>query len=137
MKTDFKIIGFDADDTLWVNEPYYRETEDVFYDLLSDFGTPEKISAGLFKTEMQNLKLYGFGAKAFMLSMIETALHISGSKVAPAILGEIIRLGKEQLKMRSLTLLAISFSLIVMMPNQIGSYPSFSIKGKNIGKQRA
>ena len=97
MKSDFKVIGFDADDTLWVNEPYYRETEDKFCDLLSAFQSPEKISRELFKTEMQNLELYGFGAKAFMLSMIETALNISDHKVAPEIIQEIILLGKAQL----------------------------------------
>ncbi len=51
MKSNFKVIGFDADDTLWVNEPYYRETEEAFYDLLSDFESHEKVSRELFKTE--------------------------------------------------------------------------------------
>ncbi len=97
MKSNFKVIGFDADDTLWVNEPYYRETEDAFCDLLSDFESPEKVSRELFKTEMQNLELYGFGAKAFMLSLIETALRVSDHKVSPAIIQEIIQLGKAQL----------------------------------------
>ena len=50
MKTNFKVIGFDADDTLWVNEPYYRETENSFCDLLSDFESPEKVSRELFRT---------------------------------------------------------------------------------------
>jgi putative hydrolase of the HAD superfamily len=97
MKSDFKVIGFDADDTLWVNEPYYRETEDAFCDLLSDFQSPEKISRELFRTEMQNLELYGFGAKAFMLSLIETALRVSENKAAPAIIQQIIQMGKDQL----------------------------------------
>ena len=97
MKSDFKVIGFDADDTLWVNEPYYRETEDAFCDLLSDFQSPEKISRELFRTEMHNLALYGFGAKAFMLSLIETALRVSKNKAAPAIIQEISQLGKDQL----------------------------------------
>ena len=90
MKSNFKVIGFDADDTFWVNEPYYRETEDAFCDLLSYFESPEKVSRELFKTEMQNLELYGFGAKAFMLSLIETALRVSDHKVNPAIIQEII-----------------------------------------------
>ncbi len=97
MKSTFKVIGFDADDTLWVNEPYYKETEDSFCDLLSDFETREKISRELFKTEMQNLELYGFGTKAFMLSLIETAMRVSDHKVSPVILQEIIQLGKSQL----------------------------------------
>jgi putative hydrolase of the HAD superfamily len=97
MKRDFKVIGFDADDTLWVNEPYYRETEDAFCELLSAYGTPEKISRELFKTEMHNLELYGFGAKAFMLSLIETSLKVSNHKLDPAVIQDIIQLGKDQL----------------------------------------
>ena len=97
MKANFKVIGFDADDTLWANEPYYRETEDSFYDLLSDFESHEKVSRELFRTEMQNLELYGFGTKAFMLSLIETALKVSDHKISPAIIQEIIQLGKAQL----------------------------------------
>jgi putative hydrolase of the HAD superfamily len=97
VKSDFKVIGFDADDTLWVNEPYYRETEDAFCDLLSDFQAPEAISRELFRTEIQNLELYGFGIKAFVLSLVETALSVSEYKVAPATIQEIIRLGKAQL----------------------------------------
>jgi putative hydrolase of the HAD superfamily len=57
MKSNFKVIGFDADDTLWLNEPYYRESEDSFKDLLSDFESHEKLSRELFKTQMQNLEL--------------------------------------------------------------------------------
>ena len=97
MKSNFKVIGFDADDTLWVNEPYYREIEEAFYDLLSDFESNEKVSRELFKTEMQNLELYGFGTKAFMLSLVETALRVSDHKVSPAKIQEIIQLGKVQL----------------------------------------
>ena len=97
MKSNFKVIGFDADDTLWVNEPYYRETEEAFYDLLSDFESHKKVSRELFKTEMQNLELYGLGTKAFMLSLVETALRVSDHKVSPAKIQEIIQLGKVQL----------------------------------------
>lgn len=80
MKTDFRVIGFDADDTLWVNEPYYQETEKQFCELLSDFGPADVLSQEPFKTEIQNLGLDGFGAKGFMLSMIETALRISRAR---------------------------------------------------------
>jgi len=97
MKSNFMVIGFDADDTLWVNEPYYRETEEAFYDLLSDFESHEKVSRELFKTEMQNLELYGFGTKAFMLSLVETALRVSDHKISPSKIQEIIQLGKAQL----------------------------------------
>ncbi|MCK9211523.1 MAG: HAD family hydrolase [Ignavibacteriaceae bacterium] len=97
MKKDFRIIGFDADDTLWINEPYFQETEKQFCEMLSAFYTADIISQELFKTEMQNLNLYGFGAKGFMLSMIETALRISDHKVPQSTIDKIIQLGKELL----------------------------------------
>jgi putative hydrolase of the HAD superfamily len=95
MKADFKVIGFDADDTLWVNEPNYQEMERHFCGLLSDFGPADALSRELFKTEMQNLELYGFGAKAFMLSVIETAVQVSGGLVPSETIERIIQLGKE------------------------------------------
>jgi putative hydrolase of the HAD superfamily len=95
MKKDFRVIGFDADDTLWVNEPYYKETEELFCHLMSDFGTAEEVSRELLKTEMQNLELYGYGAKAFMLSMIETAYKISDREIGNGIFERIIQLGRD------------------------------------------
>jgi len=94
VKKRYKVIGFDADDTLWVNEPYFHETEEKFVELLSDFGSSEFISKELYKTEMSNLSDYGYGAKGFMLSMIETALRLSGEKDSRKIINEIIILGK-------------------------------------------
>jgi len=97
MNTNFKIIGFDADDTLWVNEPYYRETEIEFCGLLVEFGAAETVSQELYLTEMQNIQLYGFGAKGFMLSLIETAQRISDNQVPQATIAKIIALGKDLL----------------------------------------
>lgn len=97
MKTNFKVIAFDADDTLWVNEPYYRETEDLFYELLTDFMPAGELGRELFQTEMDNLQMYGYGTKGFMLSMIETALRISNNSIDPATIQKIIELGKTQL----------------------------------------
>lgn len=92
-----KVIGFDADDTLWENEPYYRETEDKFCELLKDYHPKEKISQELFNTEINNLELYGYGIKAFTLSLVETAIRISNSKVPASTIKSIIELGKDQL----------------------------------------
>lgn len=97
MKNKIKIIGFDADDTLWVNEPLYRETEKQFCGILSPYSTEDQANGELFKTEMQNLEMYGYGAKGFMLSMIETAMRISGNKIMPNEIQQIITLGKELL----------------------------------------
>lgn len=97
MSNKIKVIGFDADDTLWENEPYYRKTEDEFCELLKDYLPKEKITQELFKTEINNLELYGYGIKAFTLSLVETAIRISNSKVPASTIESIIELGKEQL----------------------------------------
>ena len=64
MKELIKVIAFDADDTLWSNEPFFQEIEKQYTDLLKPYGTSEDISAALFQTEMNNLKYLGYGAKA-------------------------------------------------------------------------
>ena len=60
-----KIIAFDADDTLFVNEPYFQETEQKFCDLMSDYLSHQGLSQELFKTEIANLDLYGYGIISF------------------------------------------------------------------------
>lgn len=92
-----KVIAFDADDTLWVNEPYFREAEEKFCSLLEDYMPHHSISQELFKTEMQNLALYGYGVKGFMLSMIETAMRVSGNTVPHSIIEKAIQYGKDLL----------------------------------------
>ncbi|MBU1101736.1 MAG: HAD family hydrolase [Bacteroidetes bacterium] len=92
---NIKIIGFDADDTLWVNEPFYQETEKKYQQLLSEYGSEEAIGKELFSTEMNNIELYGFGAKSFLLSMIETALKVSKQQISQCTIDKIINLGKE------------------------------------------
>ena len=99
MKELIKVIAFDADDTLWSNEPFFQEVEKRYVDLLKPYGTAEDISAALFQTEMNNLRLLGYGAKAFTLSMIETALQVSNRKIAPTDIQQIISLGKSLLEM--------------------------------------
>ncbi|TMU56054.1 HAD family hydrolase [Flagellimonas algicola] len=94
---DIKVIGFDADDTLWVNETYFRETEERFAELLEGYETKNKIDQELFKVEMQNLELYGYGVKGFVLSMIETALDLSNNRISQQTLTEILDLGKKMI----------------------------------------
>ncbi len=93
-----KVIAFDADDTLWVNEPYFQETEKKFCALLEDFLPQHSISQELFKTEIQNLALYGYGVKGFMLSMIETALKVSNNTLHASVIEKSIAYGKELLE---------------------------------------
>ena len=70
MYKNCKVIAFDADDTLWVNETYFRDAEKEFSKILSKYETINKIDQELFKIEIKNLELYGYGIKGFMLSMI-------------------------------------------------------------------
>jgi len=93
-----KVIAFDEDDTLWVNEPYFQETEKKFCALLEDYLPHHTIMQELFKTEMQTLSLYGYGIKGFVLSMIETALRVSNNNVSLDIIEKIIQYGKEQME---------------------------------------
>ena len=95
---DIEVIAFDADDTLWVNETYFREAEQRFAKLLSGFETENKIDQELFKIEIRNLETYGYGVKGFVLSMVETALELSNYKVAPRVIEEILVIGKEMLQ---------------------------------------
>lgn len=95
---DIQVIAFDADDTLWVNEPYFQEIEHKFCALLEDYLPHHTVMQELFKTEMDNLKLYGYGVKGFMLSMVETALRVSDHKVPHAIIEKAITYGKELLE---------------------------------------
>ncbi|NNM17711.1 MAG: HAD hydrolase-like protein, partial [Croceitalea sp.] len=95
--SNIKVIGFDADDTLWVNETYFRETEEHFAALLEGYETKNKIDQELFKVEMQNLELYGYGIKGFMLSMIESALDLSNKEVSQDTIAEILKLGKHMI----------------------------------------
>jgi putative hydrolase of the HAD superfamily len=87
-------IGFDADDTLWQNEQFYRLTEKTFTDLLADHGDSHHVSARLLEAERRNLKTYGFGIKGFTLSMIETALEVTDGTVPQAVISKILALGR-------------------------------------------
>jgi putative hydrolase of the HAD superfamily len=92
-----KVIAFDADDTLWVNETYFRDAEKKFAKILSKYETVNKIDQELFKVEMKNLELYGYGIKGFMLSMIECALKLSNFSISQHEIEKILTLGKEML----------------------------------------
>jgi putative hydrolase of the HAD superfamily len=94
----FKVIAFDADDTLWVNEPYFQETEQKFCGLLEDYVPHHTAAQELFKTEMQNLALYGYGVKGFILSMVETALRVSNNTSPLSIIEKAIAYGKDLLE---------------------------------------
>ena len=90
-------IGFDADDTLWQNEQFFRMTEKRFAALLAGHGDHAHIAARLLEAERRNLAIYGFGIKGFTLSMIETALDITRGEVPGSVVAEILAAGREML----------------------------------------
>ncbi|MBS1182525.1 MAG: hydrolase [Proteobacteria bacterium] len=90
-------LGFDADDTLWQNECFFRDTEDRFLDLLADFGDRATLSSRLFTVEKRNIPVYGFGIKGFVLSMMETALEVSDGRLDPSIIAGVLAMGREML----------------------------------------
>jgi putative hydrolase of the HAD superfamily len=98
MFEDIKVIAFDADDTLWVNETYFREAEDSFIALLSKYETKNKIAQEIFKTEIKNLTLYGYGIKGFVLSLLECGLALSNGQLRQEDISKIISLGKDMLE---------------------------------------
>lgn len=95
---NLKVIAFDADDTLFVNEPYFEETEKKFCGLMEDYLSHQSLSQELFRTEIQNLPVYGYGIKAYILSMIEAAMKISNNTISIEIVEKIIQYGKELLE---------------------------------------
>ena len=99
MFSTIKVIAFDADDTLWVNEPYFRTAEKAFCELLKEYVPEEECNELLYKFEMQNLPFYGYGIKPFVLSLIEAAITISKKQIPLEIVSEIIAIGKEMLQM--------------------------------------
>jgi putative hydrolase of the HAD superfamily len=94
---NLKVIAFDADDTLWVNEPYYRQAEERFYELLSEYSSQRSLERELLTTEIGNLNLYGYGIKGFILSMIETALNVTEGSISGDAVEKILNIGKQML----------------------------------------
>lgn len=92
-----KVIAFDADDTLWVNETYFRDAEDQFCALLQEYLPYDECQKRLYEMEMRNLSLYGYGIKPFGLSLIEAAIEITEGAVSIEIIQEIIEMAKDML----------------------------------------
>ncbi|WP_099824451.1 HAD family hydrolase [Oceaniglobus indicus] len=91
-------VAFDADDTLWHNERFFRLTQQRFAELLADYAEADHLHERLLAAERRNLGRYGFGVKAFVLSMIETALEVTDRAVPGSVIGELIAAGQEMLE---------------------------------------
>ena len=89
---ELKVIAFDADDTLWVNEPYFQEIEAKFCEMLEVYHPQHTVSRELLTTEIKNLEHYGYGIKSFILSMIEAAIDISGRTIGLEVIERIIHI---------------------------------------------
>ncbi|MGL2962765.1 HAD family hydrolase [Flavobacterium sp. RSB2_4_14] len=93
-----QIIAFDADDTLWHNEPYFDEAQAKFCELFADYASSQEILLLILNHQVKNLPLYGFGIKAFVLSMIESALELTNNEISGNGIEKIIKIGKELLQ---------------------------------------
>lgn len=93
-----KIIAFDADDTLWHNEPYFDEAQAKFCELFADYASRQEILQLILNHQVKNLPLYGFGIKAFVLSMIESALELTNHQISGNGIEKIIKIGKDLLQ---------------------------------------
>lgn len=108
---NIKVVAFDADDTLWDNQTYYDEAEKRLGEILQEYGDPETVLKDLFSIEMANMQIFGYGAMAFTLSMIETALKVSSDTIPAAKIHEIHSLGKSLLHIPSTPLPGVAETL--------------------------
>ena len=93
-----KIIGLDADDTLWHNETLFRLTHERFNALLAPWADAATVEEALAAVERRNLGTYGYGAKGFTLSMLETALELGQAQLPSAVLAEILTAGRDLMR---------------------------------------
>lgn len=98
MKREFRVIAFDADDTLWDCQSWFDSVEERCAELLKPWATRKEVSEGLFATEHRNLSLTGYGTKAFTLSLIENAVRISHGGISGDDVMRLIDMGKELLR---------------------------------------
>ena len=92
-----EVIGIDGDDTLWHSEGHFHVTEQRFVEILEPWVNAGTVSSALLDAERRNLALFGYGVKGFTLSMIETALTLSGHRIDATQVERILALGKELL----------------------------------------
>jgi putative hydrolase of the HAD superfamily len=93
----FDVIAFDADDTLWHSERLYAEAQKQFTQLLANYHEPEWINERLYQTEIRNIQHFGYGIKAFALSLIETAIDLTEGRISSKEIHEIIGWAKKML----------------------------------------
>jgi putative hydrolase of the HAD superfamily len=97
MLKDIKILAFDADDTLWNNETFFREAEKEFFFIMKDYIDADALRDRLYQIEVGNLDIYGYGIKSFILSMIETASEVTNKQLPGNITQNILDIAKQML----------------------------------------
>lgn len=98
---NIKVVAFDADDTLWDNEPYFRKAEKDMLGMISKYVPAEVAAESLYRTEVKNMPDYGYGAIAFTMSMIENAVNVTGGKISAEEIGWIVERGRELLRLNA------------------------------------
>lgn len=88
------LIGFDADDTLWQNERYYRQGRQTFLQVMERYGLPPQADARVHQLEIENLKYYGYGAVGFAISLAEAAIELTEGRVAAADIQTLLQVSK-------------------------------------------
>ncbi|MFZ5962266.1 HAD family hydrolase [Thalassococcus sp. BH17M4-6] len=97
MARKLQTIGFDADDTLWHNERFFKLTQDRFAELLAETAPRDQLDRRLLEAERRNIGHYGFGVKGFVLSMIETAIEVTDGKAPNHVIQELLAAGREMM----------------------------------------
>ena len=110
----FKVIAIDADDTLWDCQSHFDNAEAAYCQLLADYNDAKHISDALFETEKLNMSSLGFGTKAFTLSLLETAIKVSGGSLSGKVVAEILQLGKALLSFPTTPLPGVEDTLIAL-----------------------
>ncbi len=98
MPADIRMVGFDADDTLWISEDYFREAEAEYLRIVGGYVDISRMAERLYQVEKRNLALFGYGAKGMALSMVEAAIEVTQSRISAADIHRIILLGKRILQ---------------------------------------
>ncbi|MBO6578018.1 MAG: HAD hydrolase-like protein [Thalassospira sp.] len=94
----YKLIAFDGDDTLWHNEPLFRQAHVQLREMLGHYVDPEQVDDRLYQAELANLSIYGYGVTGFTLSMIETAIELSDRKISAEDIHKLAEIGKSMLR---------------------------------------
>lgn len=119
---DIEAIAFDADDTLWDCQSHFADVERRYCALLAEYGDAEHIAGELFRTEAANMELLGYGTKAFTLSLVENAVSVSGGRVPAAVIGEIVALGKELLRLPATPLPGVRETLAALRDRRLAVF---------------